>query len=263
MARAPMKYQFEGTLKGDAVSGNYMNPLGGTGEYSHCKAHVRGGDEVVHREALVRRQVQGNLDRQGPRRRSPRLTPLGEGRSRAPLTRAGSGLGCSAELRSSCPVSTSYRNPPTRRRERYGHDRTRWTSARTVASWSSVTRKARLRVSGRRHRPAPRECRPRRPTHRHFVWATTIARSTPRRYDASTSVRSTSSVTRHPRCAGSSRRRARGRASSAARRGVDAGEYRESLCRARLEPGQPESCAYAALAASTSANVGSLDTDAS
>ena len=73
---------------------------------------------------------------------------------------------CSAAQQSwvSCPVSTSYKNPPTRNRERYGHERTRWTSARRVASWSSVTRKARLRVSDHRLRPARRGYRPRRLT---------------------------------------------------------------------------------------------------
>ncbi len=30
---APMQYVFKGTLKGAKVSGNYINPLGGTGEY--------------------------------------------------------------------------------------------------------------------------------------------------------------------------------------------------------------------------------------
>ena len=28
-----MKYVFKGTLKGSKVSGNYIDPLGGTGEY--------------------------------------------------------------------------------------------------------------------------------------------------------------------------------------------------------------------------------------
>ena len=37
MASAPMKYEFKGTLKGNAVSGNYVNPLGGTGEYFTAK----------------------------------------------------------------------------------------------------------------------------------------------------------------------------------------------------------------------------------
>ena len=34
---APMKYEFKGTLKGNAVSGNYISPLGGTGEYFTAK----------------------------------------------------------------------------------------------------------------------------------------------------------------------------------------------------------------------------------
>ena len=34
---APMKYEFKGTLKGNTVSGNYINPLGGTGEYFTAK----------------------------------------------------------------------------------------------------------------------------------------------------------------------------------------------------------------------------------
>ena len=37
MASAPMKYEFKGTLKGNSVSGNYINPLGGTGEYFTAK----------------------------------------------------------------------------------------------------------------------------------------------------------------------------------------------------------------------------------
>jgi len=37
MASAPMKYEFKGTLKGNAVSGNYISPLGGTGEYFTAK----------------------------------------------------------------------------------------------------------------------------------------------------------------------------------------------------------------------------------
>ena len=36
-ASAPMKYEFKGTLKGNAVSGNYISPLGGTGEYFTAK----------------------------------------------------------------------------------------------------------------------------------------------------------------------------------------------------------------------------------
>jgi hypothetical protein len=34
---APIKYVFKGTLKGNAVSGNYIPPLGGTGEYFTAK----------------------------------------------------------------------------------------------------------------------------------------------------------------------------------------------------------------------------------
>ena len=34
---APMKYEFKGTLKGNVVSGNYISPLGGTGEYFTAK----------------------------------------------------------------------------------------------------------------------------------------------------------------------------------------------------------------------------------
>jgi hypothetical protein len=34
---APIKYEFKGTLKGNAVSGNYIPPLGGTGEYFTAK----------------------------------------------------------------------------------------------------------------------------------------------------------------------------------------------------------------------------------
>ncbi len=34
---APMKYVFKGVLKGNAVSGNYVSPLGGTGEYFVAK----------------------------------------------------------------------------------------------------------------------------------------------------------------------------------------------------------------------------------
>ena len=37
MASAPMKYEFKGTLKGNSLSGNYINPLGGTGEYFTAK----------------------------------------------------------------------------------------------------------------------------------------------------------------------------------------------------------------------------------
>lgn len=37
MASAPMKYEFKGTLKGNAVSGTYIAPLGGTGEYFTAK----------------------------------------------------------------------------------------------------------------------------------------------------------------------------------------------------------------------------------
>jgi hypothetical protein len=34
---APMRYEFKGTLKGNAVSGNYISPVGGTGEYFMAK----------------------------------------------------------------------------------------------------------------------------------------------------------------------------------------------------------------------------------
>jgi hypothetical protein len=37
LAAAPIKYVFKGTLKGSAVSGNYIPPLGGTGEYFVAK----------------------------------------------------------------------------------------------------------------------------------------------------------------------------------------------------------------------------------
>ena len=37
MPSAPIKYEFKGTLKGNAVSGNYISPLGGTGEYFTAK----------------------------------------------------------------------------------------------------------------------------------------------------------------------------------------------------------------------------------
>ncbi len=37
MASAPMKYEFKGSLKGNAVSGAYVAPLGGTGEYFTAK----------------------------------------------------------------------------------------------------------------------------------------------------------------------------------------------------------------------------------
>lgn len=36
-ASAPTKYVFKGTLKGNAVSGQYIDPLGGTGEYVTAK----------------------------------------------------------------------------------------------------------------------------------------------------------------------------------------------------------------------------------
>ena len=34
---APMKYVWKGTLKGSRIAGNYINPLGGTGEYFTAK----------------------------------------------------------------------------------------------------------------------------------------------------------------------------------------------------------------------------------
>ena len=34
---APQKYVWKGTLKGNKVTGNYINPLGGTGEYFTAK----------------------------------------------------------------------------------------------------------------------------------------------------------------------------------------------------------------------------------
>jgi hypothetical protein len=34
---SPMKYVFKGALKGDKVSGQYINPLGGTGEFFTAK----------------------------------------------------------------------------------------------------------------------------------------------------------------------------------------------------------------------------------
>ena len=37
MPTAPIKYEFKGTLKANKVSGNYMPPLGGTGEYFTAK----------------------------------------------------------------------------------------------------------------------------------------------------------------------------------------------------------------------------------
>ena len=36
---APIKYVFKGTLKGNAVSGNYIPPLGGTGEFFTAKGN--------------------------------------------------------------------------------------------------------------------------------------------------------------------------------------------------------------------------------
>ena len=37
MPSAPIKYEFKGTLRGNAVNGNYIPPLGGTGEYFTAK----------------------------------------------------------------------------------------------------------------------------------------------------------------------------------------------------------------------------------
>ena len=37
MASDPMKYEYKGTLKGNSVSGTYISPLGGTGEYFTAK----------------------------------------------------------------------------------------------------------------------------------------------------------------------------------------------------------------------------------
>jgi hypothetical protein len=37
MPSAPVKYRFKGTLKGNSVSGTYIPPLGGTGEYVTAK----------------------------------------------------------------------------------------------------------------------------------------------------------------------------------------------------------------------------------
>jgi len=37
MPSAPIRYVFKGTLKGTLVSGNYVPPLGGTGEYFMAK----------------------------------------------------------------------------------------------------------------------------------------------------------------------------------------------------------------------------------
>lgn len=37
VASAPVKYEFKGTLKGSTVSGTYIPPLGGTGEYFTAK----------------------------------------------------------------------------------------------------------------------------------------------------------------------------------------------------------------------------------
>jgi hypothetical protein len=37
MPAAPMPYVFKGTLKANAVSGNYISPVGGTGEYFVAK----------------------------------------------------------------------------------------------------------------------------------------------------------------------------------------------------------------------------------
>ena len=37
MPSAPIKYEFKGTLKGNAVSGSYIPPLGGTGEFFTAK----------------------------------------------------------------------------------------------------------------------------------------------------------------------------------------------------------------------------------
>jgi hypothetical protein len=34
---APMKYEYKGTLKGNAVSGTYISPVGGNGEYFTAK----------------------------------------------------------------------------------------------------------------------------------------------------------------------------------------------------------------------------------
>ena len=36
-AGAPQRYVWKGTLKGNKVTGNYINPLGGTGEYFTAK----------------------------------------------------------------------------------------------------------------------------------------------------------------------------------------------------------------------------------
>ena len=37
VSSAPIKYEFKGTLRGNVVSGNYIPPLGGTGEYFTAK----------------------------------------------------------------------------------------------------------------------------------------------------------------------------------------------------------------------------------
>ena len=37
MASAPLAYEYKGTLKGNSVSGTYISPVGGTGEYFTAK----------------------------------------------------------------------------------------------------------------------------------------------------------------------------------------------------------------------------------
>src|SRR3712207_8494217 len=47
---APMKYMFKGTLKGNAVGGQYISPTGGTGEYFRSEEHT---SELQSRQYLV------------------------------------------------------------------------------------------------------------------------------------------------------------------------------------------------------------------
>ena len=81
---APIKYEFKGDAQGR--QGEWYIHLAARRHRRvlHREGHLLARDEVVHREAVVRRQVPGHLDDQG----QEGLTALyGTGRGATPLTR--------------------------------------------------------------------------------------------------------------------------------------------------------------------------------
>ena len=62
---APFALRVQGHAEGQLGQRHLHRPARRHGRVRHRQAHVRSGDEVVHREDRSRRQVQGHLDAEG------------------------------------------------------------------------------------------------------------------------------------------------------------------------------------------------------